>query len=114
MSDSDFNVAYEKVRKRDHRDSLYRLRIRLLAYNCQIRQYNQVQLRDHGKNTDVINLDDNNYVVYDIISDSIFIAKKFYFERDYKIENTVYSNYIQNIEYNITYNKLYRIFYIML
>jgi hypothetical protein len=93
MSNEDFSVVYEKVRKRDHRDSLYHLRIRFLAYNSNKQQFNIVQLRDHGKNTEIIQTKNGTYVVYDIISDSIFITKKFYFEQDYKIENRIRIDY---------------------
>jgi len=106
MSDSDFSIVYEKVRKRDHRDSLYRLRIRFLAYNCNNHQFVSIQLRDHGENTKVINSREGIYVVYDIISDSIFTAKKFYFERDYKIENRVRIDYDKLKEARILIDKI--------
>lgn len=93
MSDNDFKIIYEKVRKRDNRDSLYRLRIRLLAYNCNNHHFNMVELRDHGKKGEKILLNDGKYVVYDIITDTIFLASKFQFEKDYKIENRVRIEY---------------------
>jgi voltage-gated potassium channel len=106
MSDSDFSIVYEKVRKRDQRDSLYRLRIRFLAYNCNHHQFSIVQLRDHGKDTEIIQAINGTYVVYDIISDSIFTAKQFYFERDYKVENRVRIDYEKLKESRILIDKI--------
>ena len=93
MSDKVFNTIYEKVRKRDNRNSLYRLKIRFLAYNSIINRYNLAHLRDHGKNTQKIVLKNSVYVLYDIITDSIFLAKKYNFEKDYKRENRIRIDY---------------------
>lgn len=94
MKNDRFNKIYEKIKKRNINNKCYRLKIKLLCKKVNINDpIKYIQIRKNGIDIEKKELEHNEYIVYDIISDTLVVIKKKDFEKDFEIDNHTRINF---------------------
>ena len=81
INNNDFHNIYEKVKKRDKTHKLYKLKIKFLCK--EVSNFGGIYYVSNSKE---INVEKGNYIIYDIVSDSIHHCSKDIFLENYIIE----------------------------
>ena len=86
LDDNNFKNIYSKIKKRDSNDSTYRLKINLLCKK--IKENDEIKYVETYKNNlkEITEVNHNNYVVYDVVTDHLKIIKNKIFEKHYEID----------------------------
>ncbi|VVU95691.1 Ion channel [seawater metagenome] len=87
LEDENFKKLYEKVKKRDNNNERYRIRINVIALNVK-KEYgiSHVEQKKNGNTTlnMIPKLDD--VIVYDFITDTLFVMSKEMFIKNYELD----------------------------
>lgn len=81
ITNSEFQHIYEKVKKRDKKNKLYRLKIKFICK--EVIEINGIY---YVSNSEEVYVQKGNYIIYDILSDNIHHCSKDTFLENYSIE----------------------------